>query len=260
VITRIQGQGNGGLILELSPESVAEILDKPAIDSTKTKLGDADYPISYKPTYLPSQGPLQVKVIDPLNVVGGDYTVRFDSMVQVKVGNPFTNTKKILFGKWTLTNNKTGTTYRADTTTIYQNEQCFLDLGIALTIVQAPNAGDSIRGSVTSSNGLLYASPQIYADSSKRWLAGVPDSDVPESSANWIRSGTYKGSDTHYYDWNMAAGTTGQPIDPNKNFQKIQSGVWAPYCLTASSDKISVSNPQGEELAIGPAFSKVSKT
>jgi len=266
VITRIQGQGNGGMILEMSKASIQEILSKPPIDSTKTKLGDPDYPISYNPTYLASQGPLQVKVIDPLNVANGEYTVKFDSMVEVKTGNPFAigmkfpDTKKILFGKWKLINNATGVTYRSDTTTIYQYEQCFLDLGIALTIVQVPNAGDSVRGTLTATNGLMYASPLIYADSTVRWLSGVPDSDIPESSQNWIRSGTYKGSDAHYYDWNMGSGSTGSPVDPNKNFQKIQGGTWAPYCLTASSDKITTSNPQGEELAVGPALSKITKS
>ncbi len=266
VITRIQGQGNGGMILDFSEASIKEVLSKPALDTATTKLGDPDYPIVYQPTYLVSKGPLQVKVIDPLNVVNGEYTVKFDSMVEVKANNPFAigmvfpDTKKILFGKWTLTNNATGISYRSDTTTIYQYEQSFLDLGLSLSIYQVPNAGDSLRGTLTTSNGLLYASPLIYADSTKRWLSGVPDSDIPESSMNWIRSGTYRGSDTHYYDWNMGSGSTGQAIDPNKNFQKIQTGTWAPYCLVASSYNISASNPNGEELAVGPAFSKVSKS
>ncbi len=257
VITRIQGQGNGGMITDFSEATIAEILSKPPLDTAKTKMGDADYPIAYTATYLVSKGPLQVKVIDPLNVVNGQYTVRFDSMVTVKTNNPFTDPTKIQFGKWTLTNNATGVKYRSDTTTIYQYEQVFLDLGIALTIAQVPNAGDSIKtsattSSVTLSNGLLYASPQIYADSTKRWLAGVPDNDVPESAMNWIRSGTYKGSDAKYYDWDMGNGKTGKPIDPNKNYQHIQSGIWAPYCLTASSYS-------AEESAVGPAFSKISK-
>ncbi|MDP1622902.1 MAG: hypothetical protein Q8M08_11260 [Bacteroidales bacterium] len=259
VITRIQGQGNGGMILELSEASINEVLSKPLLDTSKTKLGDPDYPIVYRPTYKVGQGPLQVKVIDPLNVVQGEYTVKFDSMVNVNFNNPFTDTKKIQFGKWTLINNQTGVSYRSDTTTIYQYEQCFLDLGIALTITQVPNAGDSIRGTVTPSNGLMYASPAIFADSTRRWLTGVPDSDIPESSTNWIRSGSYKGSVSQYYDWDMGNGLTGKPIDPNKNFQRIQTGIWAPYCLAASSYNAASGSTSVEELVVGPAFSKISK-
>ncbi len=247
VITRIQGQGNGGMITDFSDASLQEILSKPPIDSTTTKLGDSAYPICYRPTYVVSKGPLRVQVIDPLNVINGEYTVKFDSMVKVTDNNPFTNKTKIQFGKWTLTNNKTGVSYRSDTTTIYQYEQNFLDLGIALTIYQVPNAGDSLRGSVTVSNGLLYASPQIYADSTVRWLGGVEDSDIPNSPTNWIRSGTYKGSDPKLYDFYM---NTNQPWDPNKNFQKIQNGIWAPYCLAAVN---------GSELYTGPALNAFSK-
>jgi len=270
VITRIQGQGNGGMILEFSQASINEVLSKPAIDSSTTKLGDPDYPIVYKPTYLIGQGPLQVKVIDPLNVVSGEYTVKFDSMVEVKVNNPFAigvtfpDTKKIKFGKWTLINNATGVASRSDTTTIYQYEQCFLDLGIALTIAQVPNAGDSIRGTLAPTNGLLYASPAIYADSTRRWLTGVEDSDLPTSLENWIRAGTYKGSDEHYYDWDMSSGESGRPADPNKNFQKIQTGIWAPYCLAATrlftSDGSTPGPPSGGQIITGPAFSKISKS
>ncbi len=250
VITRIQGQGNGGMILELSDASLQEVLLKPPIDSNTTKMGDADYPIVYKPTYLTSQGPLQVKVIDPLNVVSAQYTVKLDSMVEVSKNNPFTDKKKIKFGKWTLTNNNTGVTYQSDTTTIFEYEQTFVDLGIALTIVQVPNAGDSVGGDLPQNNGLLYASPALFADSTKRWLTGVEDSDIPESATNWIRSGTYKGSDSHFYDWDMGSGTAGKPYDPNKNFQKIQTGIWAPYPLTATN---------GDETFSGPAYSKRSK-
>ncbi len=251
VITRIQGQGNGGMILDFSEATIKEILSKPPIDSNTTKLGDPDYPIAYQPTYLVGKGPLQVKVVDPLNVVSGDYTVRFDSMYNVTVNNPFTNTKKIQFGKWTLINNTTNTVYRSDTTTIYQYEQLFLDQGIALNITQVPNAGDSIRGTVTATNGLLYASPALFEDSTRMWLTGVFDSDIPEAPTNWIRSGTYKGSDSRYYDWNMASGgAAGQPWDPNKNFQKIQAGIWSPYSLAAVN---------GDELYCGAAYGKRSK-
>ncbi|MCX6268754.1 MAG: hypothetical protein NTW16_15615, partial [Bacteroidetes bacterium] len=225
---------------------------KPPIDSNKTQMGSVDYPIAYQPTYQVSKGPLQVQVVDPLNVVNGVYTVKFDSMVTVKENNPFYNTNKMQFGKWTLINNTTGISYRSDTTTIYQYEQCFLELGLALTITQVPNAGDTVFGAITASNGLLYASPLLYADSTRRWLTGVEDSDTPESQANWIRSGTYKGAVTAWYDWNMGSGgAAGKPWDPNKNFQKIQSGTWAPYCLSAVNTS---------ELYAGPAANSRSKS
>ena len=76
--------------------------------------------------------------------------------------NYFTNSA-IKFGKWKMINQSTGAVYFSDTTTIYPYEQLFLDLGLALTIFQSPNPGDTIiGGSVTSTNGLIWAPPAVY--------------------------------------------------------------------------------------------------
>jgi hypothetical protein len=259
IITRIQGQGNGGTVIEMSAQSIAEVLSKPLADTLGNRYGDPDYPIVYKPTYEVSMGPLKVKVVDPLNVINGNFTVIFDSMVPGTTQNPFTN-PDILFGKWKMIDNNTGKEYVADTTTIYPFESLFLDLGIALTINQVPNPGDTTTaGEITEDNGLLWAPEAIYEDPNRIWLSGVPDIDVPAFYLNWIRSGTYKGSDTRYMDFDMAAN---RPWDPNKNYQKIQmhdffdvpGGTWAPYCLTASVDQL---GPIGNK--IGPAYDVTSK-
>jgi hypothetical protein len=256
VITRIQGQGNGGMIIEMDDKSVAEILSKPPADTINNIYGGPDYPINYNPTYKVGEGPLNVKVIDPLNVVKGNYLVKFDSMVSGPSGNPFLNTL-IKFGKWKLEDQSNGKVYTSDTTTIYPYEQLFIDLGIELNISQVPYPGDTINGALTAENGLLSSPPAIYEDSSKVWLSGVPDNDFPGDPGNWIRSGTYKNVATpDFNDWDMDP-TIGSPWDPNKNWQKIQiitlqgitGGTWAPYCLTA----------HGGQSSVGPAFDKTSK-
>ncbi|MCX6284635.1 MAG: hypothetical protein NTW31_10425, partial [Bacteroidetes bacterium] len=263
VITRIQGQGNGGMILDLSQGTIDTIMMKPPADSVNNTYGSPDYPIAYKATYKVGYGPVAVKVIDPLNVASGKYMVRLDSMVAGPTGNPFYN-RNIKFGHWTaidLTNYKS---YRSDTTTIYPYESLFIDLGFALTINQVPYPGDSVNSSgVSASNGFLWAPPAIYADSSKRWLAGVPDDDVPADPRNWIRAGTYYTTNTalsKYNDYDMNK----RPWDPNKSLGKIQSlsvpytingetfttaqgATWAPYVLTAGAEQ----TPN----RVGPAYS-----
>jgi hypothetical protein len=264
VITRIQGQGNGGMILEMSDNSINEILAKPPADSVTNPYGGPNYPISYQPVYLPNYGPLKIKVVDPLNVVNDNYTIRFDSMSPSKVTDPFQN-PDIIFGKWELIDSK-GNIYKSDTTTVYPYEQLFLNLGLSLQIAQVPFPGDkadTTTSNVYADNGLLFAPPAIYADSTYAWLSGVPDEDVPASDMNWIRSGTYKGADTKYYDWDMGNGSLGDPWDPNKNFSRIQvqtvtaqgttiqGGTWTPYSLAAYSNQLTFSE--------GPAFSYFSK-
>jgi hypothetical protein len=243
-ITRIQGNGNGGQVLELSQSTVDEIMSKPPVSATN-QYGDPDYPIAYQAAYATGYGPLNVKVIDPLNVARGNYIVTFDSMVTISNSMYFSN-PKIKFGKWKMTDSNTGTVYFSDTTTVYPYESLFLDLGIALTIAQIPYPSDTIPGgTVTESNGLLKAT-FTSSESNNVWLGGVEDDDIPASYFNWIRSGTYKGADSRYYDWDMG---TDDPWDPNKNYQKILTGTWAPYSLTA----------HGGQIPVGPAYNMNSK-
>ncbi|MGA2822854.1 MAG: hypothetical protein ABSE72_04945, partial [Bacteroidales bacterium] len=249
VITRIQGQGNGGMTIEFSDQTIAEILDKSIADSVTNVYGSPDYPISYHPVYKTSAGPLNVKVVDPLNVKSGKFVVKFDSMSPGPANSPFVN-KKIQFGKWKLYDETTGITYYSDTTTIYPYEQLFLNLGLALTINQVPFAGDTAKdGSHYTGNNLLSAPSAIYADSSRIWLGGVPDNDVPASPLNWIRAGIYKGV-SNLWDWDMAS----YPWDPDKNYAKIQGGTLAPYCLAVSNDQVAGGAPN-----ISPALSLGSK-
>ncbi len=253
VITRIQGQGNGGMTIELSEKSIAEILGKPMADSVTNVYGTPDYPISYHPEYKTSAGPLNVKVVDPLNVTSGKFVVKFDSMSPGPANSPLVNTK-INFGRWKLYDETTGITYNSDTTTIYPYEQLFLNLGLALTINQVPFAGDTARdGSHYPGNSLLSAPAAIYADSSRIWLGGIPDNDVPASSLNWIRAGVYKGPDINLMDWDLTL-TDGHPWDPEKNYAKIQGGTIAPYCLAVSNDQVGPGFPN-----ISPAVTKASK-
>jgi len=251
-ITRIQGQGNGGMILDLSQQTVDSIMMKPPADSVNNTFGSPDYPIAYRATYKVGFGPLGVKVIDPLNVASGKYMVKFDSMVPGPANNRFYN-KKIEFGHWTAIDLTTYKTYRSDTTTIYPYESLFIDLGFALTINQVPLPGDSVSSAgVASNNGLLWAPPAQYKDSTRIWLSGVPDSDIPSSPLNWIRCGTYYTTNSalsKYNDYDMNK----RAWDPNKNFGKIQvltvpytingsafvatGATWAPYVLTAGAEQ-----------------------
>ena len=259
-ITRIQGQGNGGKILQLDPATIQEILSKPPASSTN-QYGGPDYPIAYKAKYLTGYGPLNVKVVDPLNVIASDYILAFDSMTPGPPNPTFTN-PDIMFGNWIMSDTRTGHVYHSDTTTIYPYEQLFLDLGIAVEIAQIPNPGDTLPGAVhTDNNGLLSAPPAVYEDPSHRWLSGVPDWDNPPSlPMNWIRSGTYNGGgNSALFDWDMAANYA---WDPNKNFQQIQvvakvipiignvsGGTWAPYSMCAF----------GQQIPVGPAYTSNSK-
>ena len=235
-ITRLEGNGNGGMILELSDETVAEILSKPPADSLN-QMGGPDYPIAYNAAYKYGQGPVNVKVVDPLNVINAEYQLEFTQVVYP----PGSDTINIDSAKWVLTNLTSGEKYEADKDIQYNYEQLFLDLGISIQIDQPLNPGDSL-----SINNGLMSSRIFYADSSHRWVGGLEDIDLPGAPSDWIRSGTYQDQgNAKFNDWNMP-----NPYDAEAAYEKIALGTWAPYVMVAHND----------QSDFGPAFNSLSKT
>ena len=111
-IKRIEGQGNGGVALELSDVDYEALFTKSLANSVNSagdtiSFGHADYPIIYEPSYKIGNGPLNVKVIDPLNVVDGEFTFKLIDVVHP--GND-EDSLYINSANWVLTNTTTNTT------------------------------------------------------------------------------------------------------------------------------------------------------
>ena len=270
VITRWTGMGNGGNRIELSDADVKTLLERP-IASANNQFGDPDYPVIYHPTFKRGYGPVNVKIIDPLNVKPTDYAIWFHDFREVVIehvtgDNAITgdNAKMRVF-KWTLKDLNTGEEYVSDTTTELSSEKIFLDRGISVNVEQAWELGPYQVGSqggtaggsdskkvyaILSPNNGVITSSVTYADSSNRWLAGIRDSDAIASNAlNWIRAGSYVDQDNgQNNDYNMNANGSSKAYDPNANYEKIFDGTWAPYLLTALNGiNLKTNNP-------GPIF------
>ncbi|HBZ65232.1 MAG TPA: T9SS C-terminal target domain-containing protein [Bacteroidales bacterium] len=231
-ITRLQGQGNGGMNLEFTSQSVDNVLTKGPI-SGNIKLGDPEYPIVYNPTYEIGYGPLDIKVVDPLRVKKGNFTVQFFDCEET--GNQITK------AKWKLIDNTDGTTYYSDTTIQVGYEQLILDLGLSVKIFQVASAGTD-----NSYNNGFVEGNLVIGNLVDQWVTGIPDGTLPAGDDNWIRSGTYKGENALNNDWNMGAAVA-DPWDPSEFYEKILSGTWSPYGLTATNTEIP---------GIGPCFNK----
>ncbi len=207
-ITRLEGNGNGGLVLDFTTETTDQIM------------ASSPY-FAANPTYDFDKGPLNIKVIDPLNVVAGDFTLKFIPPASGKIDS----------SRWILTNKTTGQSWKSDTTIAIDNEQLLLDIGLSVTITQSKAPGD-LTG---INNGFLEATVQ-YADSSKKWLSGVPDNDA-YAPFNWIRSGnTADPTDVtlnDYYLSSSGGSVIGTAFDPNQNYEKVLLGTWAPYTMAS---------------------------
>lgn len=210
-ITRIEGIGNGGNFLELTEESKVQILLNNKMD---------------QPTYVGGFGPINVKVVDPLKVVKGVYTLSFDSE-----GDN---------ARWFLTDALGNPVAESDSTVSFYNEQIVPDLGISITIVNVPAPGGDEEG--TRDNGVIGATI-TFDDVTKPWLTGVPD-----------------GSGYDPFNWILAGGNTeatGQPAstytdiagDPLNFFGRILDGTWAPYAYVSA---VSLGNGAGT-AGLGPA-------
>lgn len=264
-VTRIEGQGNGGMILEFQQSTIDEILSKPpvgtVVNGDTVDFGHPDYPIAYEAAYEYNAGPVNIKVVDPLNVKEGKFYLRFDTLFykkNFKVSNDQSllsggDTASYLSGRWTLIDSLNNIEIPSDMAIDAGNEQLFLEYGISVGLksVYYPGpykVGDVPDGSggfipifavVADNNGLLESS-LTYADSSRQWYSGVVDIDVPTSPSNWIRSGTYQG-EGGASDFNMPL----KPFDPNAVYEKIINGTLAPMVMCAAK----------EQLETGPVYS-----
>jgi len=208
-ITRLQGAGNGGNALRISRESVENILQDKAWDSEDSTVNEIDYVLG--------EGPFSVSVVDPLNIVDGNYYVQFiDSLDNLRVTD---NTY------WRIWREGGIDTVYSDKSIGFLNQQLLLspNWGLAITITNGIEPGSRIEG---TDNGFISASIE-YGDPERQWLSGIPDNDL-EGPFNWILSGTGEQSPSGFF---FDYAVSGNFIDPDQNYESILDGTIAPYRL-----------------------------
>ncbi len=257
-LTRLEGQGNGGMALELSKETVDEILSSASHRSLH-------------PTYNQGKGPIAISVVDPLKIAEGDYTLKllepiFNSSSQKSITG---------YKAWELINNENGNIVVSDSidvVSVYdpENDAWLYDLGnssryideIGLNIDISLNTQPGLEP--LGNNGLISGTIE-FENTSDRWLSGVADRDDESPFSlwgfNWIRAGSYYDFNFPSYpdpaadpatppmsdlnnivDANNPAASTTNNQDPNGAFEgavvqtnfafggtEWSGGTWAPY-------------------------------
>jgi hypothetical protein len=213
-VTRIEGQGNGRLILDLTAESEAAIL------------AASNHKIAH-PTYKGGAGPIDVKVIDPLNVPDAKFELVFHRDSNGTLDN----------ADWTLTvlesndaDVEVGTSVSSDRGIEVENEQLFPEYGISIRLQQYEYSGSGAN----FFTDLLEATME-FADSSQSWLGGVVDVDG-FFSQNWIRSGTSEEVSDPNQDPDPVVYNDYIGIDDEQVYEGVLGGWWAPWRLVAKEN------------------------
>ena len=225
-ITRLDGYGNGNRSLEFTEATLNTILNTGFMED---------------PEYEYGQGPVNIKVVDPLNLKSGYFECRFRNYTPTSPGNAADTASWVIYRYDT----KGGTiqdSVSSELTIAGDNEQIIPAWGISVQIHQETYYFPSGSGNITAKSTNMIESSMTFADSSERWLTGVKDNDAFYPT-NWIRSGIY-GPETNNadpgYDCldNVPAylDPCNYPdeigVDPNQAYEDVLEGIIAPHRLT----------------------------
>jgi hypothetical protein len=211
-IKRIEGAGNGGNTLEMTAESEAMALESPYVVAN--------------PEYKPGNGPVDIKVIDPVKIEPHDWELYIEGPNQddTAKGLSFLST-------WRLVNLTNNDVIYGEKNLNGINEHIIERYGLSVSIQQVLRPGDDQPGG----NGYI-TSDITFMDPAKPWLSGTKDEEG-RSFRNWIRSGGVFGlhRDTFslcdFNDHNFD--TVLQVYEHMLANSSLTEGTWAPYTLGA---------------------------
>ena len=226
LITRLDGYGNGNRSLELTAESEKTILEQGYMDN---------------PTYDYGRGPINIKVVDPLNLASGYFECKFRNYTANASGNAADTASWIVYryeNKGDLTPIDSAT---SENSIASDNEQIIPAWGISVQIYQNKYYFPSGTGNLAGKTTDMIESSIDFADSSKRWLTGVMDNDS-YFPTNWVRSGDYSPNSTvgdPGYECLPDGATYLNPcnypdevgVDPKQAYESILEGTIAPHRL-----------------------------
>ena len=211
-ITKLEGVGNNGKVFALADSTIDESLLPP-----------------YKPSklkYAIGKAPIDVKVIDPLNVKAGNYYIQV-----------FEQNENLDSTGFKVYGDEIEDTLVFKTPLKYGIEQLIPEIGISIQIINQSNPGIS----TSINNG--YVGAEIEFEDENEWLSGVQDIEGFDYQ-NWTLSGRsayendpssgIKESDFDDWDWYFDNGIdVRKNLDGNENFENILEGTWAPFRLAA---------------------------
>jgi hypothetical protein len=176
-------------------------------------------------TYRPNAGPINVKVVDPLNVPDAEFQLRLKTD---------SGTSDLDSAYWTLKNLNTGKVITSDKTIAVRNEQLIPDWGISVTITQYTDLAKGCQsGGSRVVPDVLGASIE-YEDTQKPWLTGIQDGEG-NSPTNWILAGNSTDAfNSCQQDYTKSIDGELLALDGTEAFETMNQGTWAPFQLAST--------------------------
>ncbi len=226
-ITRLDGHGNGGRVLELTKESEDNIVSTGYLAT---------------PEYQNGKGPINIKVVDPLNVADGYFECEFlDYNTNATLLGNAADTAKWIIHRYDKLGGLLLESIKSEQLISVDNEQLIPQWGVSVQINQTKYFVEVGSGPLTVETTDVLESSIAFADSSKPWLTGIIDAD-DYSPSNWIRSGNFAADPASSYPFPPS-----EPFaeiyesglcykdeigkDPNKRWTKVLEGAMAPHAL-----------------------------
>lgn len=175
IITRLDGHGNGGQTLELTEASLNTIVASGQLST---------------PSYDYGAGPINIKVVDPLNVADGYFELLFTDYNTSNINGA--DTAAWVINRYDVKGGTLLETVESDVRIDRDNEQIIPEWGISVQIQQQLYVLPDGVTSGTPQDRItdLLGAEIKFSDSSKRWMSFVPDNNAFYPT-NWIRSGDY---------------------------------------------------------------------
>ncbi len=219
-VTQKEGFGSGTSIIDLSPESKAQIM------------AGEPWRIDQR-TYEPGRSPITLKVVDPLNIPEGRFALKFhpDSSVYNTGGYKDFRLNESRWYIYPLEGEIEFDTIWSDASINVVNEQVIAELGLSVSVEQK---NFLFLPSVDDKDDPINADLEYeitYPDPNQPWLTFVTDGD-DFNAFNWIRSGTQSSEDDAekvYNDYPIGSNL----FDKAEVFESFANGHWAPYLVAS---------------------------
>jgi hypothetical protein len=224
-ITRLDGYGNGNRSLDFTSSTLDKILTDGYMEN---------------PTYDYGKGPINIKVVDPLNLASGYFECKFRDYTAPATGNAADTASWVIY-RYDKKGGSVLDSVDSDRTIASDNEQIIPEWGVSVQIYQEKYFFPDATGPLATKTTDMIESSIEFADSSKRWLGGVSDNDAYYPT-NWVRSGDYAPETdptNSAYECQPDGATYLDPCnyrdeanaDPDQKYEKILEGTIAPHRL-----------------------------